>query len=101
MRQCRPLANDNEANGVFTLPDTDTDTDIDADKMGLQLNCICVDIDVSVCVSVRQCEHLRTILYNPFFIGISVYVGQCEHSIMCTEASNDEITWGGAGSRPP
>ena len=37
---------------------------------------------VSVSVSV-QCEHLHTILYNPFFIGVCVSVGvrQCEHTI--------------------
>ena len=30
-----------------------------------------------------QCEHLHTILYNPFFIGLSVcvFVGQCERTI--------------------
>ena len=53
--------------GVFTLPDTNTDTD----KMGLQPNCICVSVGVGVCVSVGQCEHLHTILYNPF-LSVSV-----------------------------
>ena len=73
------------ANGVFTLPDTntDTDTETDTDKMGLQPICICVGVCIGVCVGVGQCEHLHTILYNLFFIGVGVGigVGQCEHSI--------------------
>ena len=54
--------------GVFTLADTDTgtDTDTDTDKMGLQPICICV----GACVG--QCEHLHTILFNPFFLSVSV-----------------------------
>ena len=30
-----------------------------------------------------QCEHLHTILYNPFFIGVCIGlgIGQCEHAI--------------------
>ena len=55
--------------GVFTLADTDTNTN--TDKMG--------GVGVSDCVCVGQYEHLHTILYNPFFIGVGV--GQCEHSI--------------------
>ena len=53
---------------VFTLLDTDTD------KMGLQPNCICI----GVCAG--QCEHFHAILYNQFFNGVCVGVGQCEHS---------------------
>ena len=71
--------------GVFTLPDTDTDTvtDTDTDKMGLQPICIGVGVCIGVSVGVGQCEHLHTILYNPFFVGVGngVGVGQCEHTI--------------------
>ena len=30
-----------------------------------------------------QCEHLHTILYNPFIIGVCIGLGirQCEHTI--------------------
>ena len=39
------------------------------------LNCMVVSV---------QCEHLNTILYNPFFIGVCIGlgVGQCEHTFM-------------------
>ena len=55
--------------GVFILPDTNTDTDnnTDTDKICLQPNYICSS--VGVC----QCEHLHTILYNPF-LSVSVSV---------------------------
>ena len=43
-----------------------------------------VSVSVLVSLSVGQCEHLHTILYNPFFIGVGVCVsvGPCEHTII-------------------
>ena len=42
-----------------------------------------------------QYEHLHTILYNPFFIGIcvSVRVGQCEHSIKPLQGWSNFVGW--------
>ena len=43
-----------------------------------------VSVSVLVSLSVWQCEHLHTILYIPFFIGVGVCVsvGPCEHTII-------------------
>ena len=47
---------------AFTSTNTETDTSTETDKTPTVPN----DIGVSV-----QYEHLHTILYNPFFIGLS------------------------------
>ena len=58
---------------VFSMPDTetekDTETEIDTDKLAQNSMGICVK-----CLSLL-CEHLYTILYNPFFGLVSVSGG--------------------------
>ena len=52
--------------GAFTLTETGADTEIETDKIATILNGTVVSV---------QCEHLRTILYNPLFIGLCIGLG--------------------------
>ena len=42
-----------------------------------------------------QCEHLHTILYNPFFIGVCIGlgVGQREHTITLNESEPESANF--------
>ena len=49
--------------GTFTLTETGADTETETDKIATILNGTVVSV---------QCEHLHTILYNLFFIGLCI-----------------------------
>ena len=57
-------------------PETETDTD----QMGLK------PIDISHCICLGQGEHLHTIPYYLFFIGLGLC--QCEHTLMYRLGAN-------------
>ena len=52
-------------------------TETETDKKGLN------PIDIGHCICLGQYEHLHTIPYNPFFIGLGLSLGlcQCEHTL--------------------